>query len=127
MRMTKKQSFPVIAFGILIIALALLLMNSLATLRIPAISLGSHDTTELARDSAIEISAAASVARWEAMGEWYSGTSARPEAAANADQARWEAMGEWFSRTSARPEKADVADQARWDAMGAAYEVMADK
>jgi hypothetical protein len=121
--MAKKQSFSVLAFGILIIALAFLLLNPLASLQVPAISLGAPDTTVSARLSAVERSAAASVARWEAMGKHYANlASARPETANIADQARWEAAGEFYaSPTSSRPEEAVSADQARWEAVGEFY------
>jgi hypothetical protein len=121
-KMVNKQSFSVIAFGILIIALAFLLLNPLASLQAPSISLGAADTTVSARLSNIERSAAATVARWEAMGKHFANlASARPETANIADQARWDAVGEFYIPTSARPEAANIADQARWEAAGEFY------
>ena len=124
--MVNKQSFSVFAyalFALMIAALAVLLLNPFASVQVPAISLGSAEATVSSRLSAVERSAAASVARWEAAADHYIRlTGSRSEAAISADQARWEAVGEFYtSPTSARPEEAVLADQARWKAVGEFY------
>lgn len=65
-------------------------------------------------------SEAASIARWEAMADFYLSPSPRALAA---DQARWEAMAKFYAGS---PERAIAADQARWEAMALYYAELAE-
>ena len=114
--MVKKQSYTVIVFGMLLIALAVLLLNNPVNLELPAVNIGSDSRSSGASVAEAGQAETASAARWQAMGEAYTSQGIfRSLEAATADQARWDAAGEFYAN------KARVADQARWDAAGEYY------